>query len=30
LDIKGAVEEIEMTSKGDEYTSAPEIKISNP
>ena len=30
LDIKGAVEEIELTSKGDEYTSAPEIKISNP
>jgi len=30
LDIKGAVEEIELTSEGDEYTSAPEIKISNP
>ena len=30
LDIKGAVEEIELTSPGEEYTSAPEIKISNP
>jgi len=30
LDIKGAVEEIELTSEGEEYTSAPEIKISNP
>ena len=30
LGIKGEVEEIELTSEGDEYTSAPEIKISNP
>ena len=30
LDIKGSVEEIELTSPGEEYTSAPEIKISNP
>ena len=30
LGIKGQVEEIELTSEGEEYTSAPEIKISNP
>ena len=30
LGIKGKVEEIELTSEGEEYTSAPEIKISNP
>ena len=30
LGIKGQVEEIELTSPGEEYTSAPEIKISNP
>ena len=30
LGIKGQVEEIILTSEGDEYTSAPEIKISNP
>ena len=30
LGIKGQVEEIELTSIGEEYTSAPEIKISNP
>ena len=30
LGIKGEVEEIELTSEGDEYTSAPEIKISKP
>ena len=30
LGIKGEVKEIELTSPGEEYTSAPEIKISNP
>ena len=30
LGIKGQVEEIELTSPGEEYTSAPDIKISNP
>ena len=30
LDIKGSVEEIELISPGEEYDSAPEIKISNP
>ena len=30
LGIKGQVEEIELTSKGEEYTSVPEIKISKP
>ena len=30
LDIKGTVEEIELISPGEEYTSAPEIKISKP
>ena len=30
LGIKGEVEEIELTSPGEEYTSAPEIKISKP
>ena len=30
LGIKGEVEEIELTSPGEEYTSAPDIKISNP
>ena len=30
LDIKGTVEDIKLTSPGEEYTSAPEIKISAP
>ena len=28
--IKGEVEKIELTSPGEEYTSPPEVKISNP
>jgi len=30
LDIKGSVEEIKLTSPGQEYKKAPEIKISKP